>query len=108
MLTDNPVLVNNIRNEPTIMCAQRSAKKVEITEDLLVQANINSFGDDIGKITNRITAMFDVMAQFDKDSEEYKVLDYRIKCGQLFQQDAIDGSRHTVMCVKINTVNLHM
>lgn len=93
MLTDNPVLVNNIRNEPTIMCAQRSAKKVEITEDLLVQANINSFGDDIGKITNRITAMFDVMAQFDKDSEEYKVLDYRIKCGQLFQQDAIDKAK---------------
>ena len=48
-----------------------------------IRANINSFGDDIGKITNRITSMFDVMAQFPEDSEEYRVLDYRIKCGQL-------------------------
>lgn len=55
----------------------------------MIRANINSFGDDIGKITNRITSMFDVMAQFPEDSEEYRVLEYRIQSGQLFQQNAI-------------------
>lgn len=93
MTTDNRVLVDNIRNEPTIMCVQRNAKKVVVTEDLLIQSNIDSFGDDIGKTTNWITTMFDVQSQFPIDSEEYAALDYRIKCGQLYQQNAIDRAK---------------
>lgn len=93
MLTDNAVLVDNIRNEPTIFCAQRKAAKTEVNEDDLIRANIASFGDDIGRTTNWITSMFDVQAQFDPSSEEYKMLDYRIKCGQLYQQDCIDKAK---------------
>ena len=93
MLTDNRILVDNIRCEPTIFCAQRSGTKIDASEDDLVRANIASFGDDIGKTTNWITSMFDVQAQFDADSEEYKTLDYRIKCGQLYQQNAIDKAK---------------
>ena len=37
--------------------------------------------------------MFDVRARFEKDCPEYKELDYRIKCGQLFQQNAIDKAK---------------
>lgn len=87
LTTDNKVLIENFRPLPTIMCAQRKAEKVDITEEKLIKANIDSFGDDIGKTTNWITTMFDVQAQFDRESEEYKVLDYRIKCGQLYQQN---------------------
>lgn len=87
LLTDNKVLVENYRPLPAIMCAQRNATKVEITEELLIQSNIDSFGDDIGKTTNWITTMFDVQSQYESESEEYKVLDYRIKCGQLYQQN---------------------
>ncbi|MBQ5390093.1 MAG: hypothetical protein IIU58_04220, partial [Clostridia bacterium] len=54
---------------------------------------IDSFGDDIGKTTNWITSMFEVQAQFSKDSPEYRELDYRIMCGQLFQQNAIDKAK---------------
>lgn len=89
MLTDNRVLVDNLVEMPAIMCVQRKAKKCVPTERDLIQSNIDSFGDDIGKITNRITSMFDVIAQFEEGSKEYEVLDYRIKCGQLFQQNAI-------------------
>lgn len=87
MLTDNKVLVENLKVLPAVMCAQRKAKKCIPTEEDIIKSNVASFGDDIGKITNRATSMFDVIAQFPKDSEEYKVLDYRIKCGQLFQQN---------------------
>lgn len=87
MLTDNKVLVENLVELPAIMCVQRKAKKCVPTEEDLIQSNIDSFGDDIGKITNRITSMFDVIAQFEKGTKEYEVLDYRIKCGQLFQQN---------------------
>ena len=75
------------------MCVQRKAPKIVITEESLIQANINSFGDAIGTTTNHITSMIEVMSQFSKDSEEYKILDYRVKCGQLYQQNAIDKTK---------------
>lgn len=96
MLTDNPVLLANTRDTPTLYCAQKTAAKSIITEDLLVQANIASFGNDVGKVTNWITSMYDVQAQFNPESNEYKVLDYRIKCGQLYQQNTIDKTKGIV------------
>lgn len=86
MLTDNKVLVDNLKVLPALMCVQRKAKKKIVTEADAIQANIDSFGDDIGKTTNWITSMFDVQAQFQKGSKEYEELDYRIKCGQLFSR----------------------
>lgn len=96
MLTDNRVLVDNLRPLPALMCVQRKAKEKIVQEEDFVRANIDSFGDDIGKTTNRITSMFEVQAKYPKDSEEYKILDYRIKCGQLFQQNAIDKAKGIV------------
>lgn len=93
MLTDNRVLVDRLHELPALMCVQRKASKKVVGEEDFIQANIDSFGDDIGKTTNWITSMFDVQAQFPKDSREYKELDYRIKCGQLFQQNAIDKAK---------------
>ena len=89
MLTDNEVLVDRLKELSSLVCVQRKAKKIVVTEEDAIRANINSFGDDIGKTTNWITSMFDVQAQFEKDSPEYQELEYRIQCGQLFQQNAI-------------------
>lgn len=58
-----------------------------------MKSNISSFGNAVGEVTNRITSMFEVQARFPKDSREYRVLDYRIKCGQLYQQNAIDKTK---------------
>ena len=77
-------------NAPTIECIQRKADKIIPTEQDLINANKLAFGDEIGTTTNRITTMLERQAAFKKDSEEYRVLDYRIKCGQLFQQNSID------------------
>jgi hypothetical protein len=93
LTTDNKVLINNIRNLPTIMCVQRRAEKKIVTESDLIQANISSFGDDIGTTTNRITAMFEAQSRFEVGSMQYAILDYRIACGQLFQQNAIDKTK---------------
>ncbi|MCL1951641.1 MAG: hypothetical protein FWF60_02315, partial [Oscillospiraceae bacterium] len=92
-ITDNPVLLRRSRPTRTILCAQRVAEKIRPAEDDLVRSNINGFGDDIGKITNRITAMFDVRSQFEPGSAEYEELSYRIMCGQHFQQCAIDKTK---------------
>lgn len=93
LTTDNPILLNGLRELPAILCIQKRADKKVITQDDLVQANMDSFGDDIGKYTNGITSQFDVQAQFPYDSKEYGELEYRIMCGQLFQQNAIDKTK---------------
>ena len=92
-LTDNRVLVSKHVKLPALMCAQRRAEKVVVTEEDLVKANYASFGDEIGKITNRITTMFEVQSHLDVGSIEYKTLEYRIKCGQKYQQDSIDRTK---------------
>lgn len=88
--TSFPLLVNNTVELPAVICVQRKAPKCIPTEDDIMQSNINSFGNAVGEVTNKITSMFEVQARYDKDSREYRILDYRIKCGQLFQQNSID------------------
>lgn len=91
--TDNPILVAHTKNATTIECVQRKAEKIIPTEKDIVAANKLAFGDEIGTTTNRITAMIERQAMFDKESEEYRELDYRIKCGQHYQQCSIDKAK---------------
>lgn len=93
MSTDNEILINKHRKELPIVCLQKSATKIVPTEDDLYNANINGFGDDIGSTTNYITSMIDLLASFEKGSNEYNELSYRIICGQQFQQNAIDKTK---------------
>lgn len=88
-----PLLIKTTKELPAILCVQRKCPKCIPSEQDMMQANINSFGNAIGEITNRITSMYEVQANFSPDSEEYKTLDYRIKCGQLYQQNAIDQAK---------------
>lgn len=96
MCTDNPVILHRTRNEKTIMCVQRKAEKKVPSEDDIVTANKLAFNDDIGIVTNHITSMFDVQSGFPVDSEEYRTLSYRIKCGQLYQQNTIDRAKGVI------------
>lgn len=93
MLTDNSVLVNKLNPLPALMCAQRRAVKTVPQETDFIHSNIESFGNDIGQTTNRITSMFELRANFAPESEEYKILTYRIQCGQLYQQNVIDKAK---------------
>lgn len=87
MLTDNSVLVRKLRELPAIMCVQRKAQKKLVTEEDLIRSNIESFGNDIGRTTNWVTSMFEVQSHYKPGSEEYNILEYRILCGQLYQQN---------------------
>lgn len=87
MLTDNPILVNKMHELPALMCAQRKAEKKISTEEDFIESNMASFGNDIGRTTNWITSMFEVQSHYDETSREYKELAYRIRCGQLYQQN---------------------
>ena len=93
MLTDNRILVERHKETPTLMCAQRRASKCIPNEDDFIRSNISSFGNDIGQTTNWITSMFEVQSHFSPGSKEYEALAYRIMCGQLYQQNAIDKAK---------------
>ena len=93
LTTNNEIIINNVKELDSIVCVQKTATKKIPTEKDLIQANKDTFGDDIGFVTNKITTMFDVRSRFDKDTDEYKELDYRICCGQHFQQNAIDKAK---------------
>jgi hypothetical protein len=91
--TNNPVILRGIKELDSIVCIQKTTSKKLVDETDLILANKNSFGDEIGSTTNRITAKFDVLANFKEGSPEYKELQYRIQCGQNYQQNAIDKTK---------------
>ena len=91
--TDNPVLLRTTRTLLTVICEQNSAKKHKITESLLAKSNKNGFNNNVGIITNRCTAMFDVLAKFEKGTKEYNEMLYRITCMQGYQQEIIDSCK---------------
>lgn len=90
LTTDNKILLDKWRNEPAILCVQKKGQKSVITPENLAKSNKNGFGDAIGAVTNRITAMYDIMSNFSSNSEQYNILGYRIRCGQQLQQNCID------------------
>ncbi len=90
MSTNNDVLLRCHRVLPAIICVQRKVDKIVPTEKDIIKTNRDGMGNKVGTITNRVTAMMEVQSHFEPDSKEYKTLDYRIACGQLFQQDQID------------------
>jgi hypothetical protein len=87
--TDNEPLMRRQKNLPALRCIQHNAKKEIITEENLIQSNLNGFGSQIGQITNRCTSMTSLMANYSEDDEEYKVLKYRTQCMQAVQQAEI-------------------
>jgi hypothetical protein len=91
--TDNEVLMRRQANLPALRCIQHKAKKEIISEENLIQSNINGFGSQIGQITNRCTSMTSLMANYSENDEEYKVLKYRTQCMQAVQQAEIDKAK---------------
>ena len=88
--TNNKVLLDTFKYKMTLMCVQSNTIKKIPTEDDFVASEINGFGDSIGSITNRATNMISLREKFDKNSEEYQLLSYRIDTMMNYQQNAID------------------
>jgi hypothetical protein len=91
--TDNEILLKNTMDLPAIICMQNSAQKKKIKEVDLIESNKKGFGDAVGRDTNRITTMFERLANCKENSKEFNELMYRIMCGQHFQQLDIDKAK---------------
>ena len=91
--TDSSPLLKNQKNLPALNCIQYNASKKVVTEEDVIKANKNGFGSKIGSITNRITAITSLMANYEPGSVEYEILRYRTQCGQALQQEEIDKAK---------------
>lgn len=94
--TNNEVLLNAFEYKDTLMCVQSNMPKKVPTEDDFIASDINGFGDSIGSVTNRGTNMISLREKFDKNSEEYNRLQYRIRTMMNYQQNAIDRIKGVV------------
>ena len=88
--TNNSVLKRRYKFLPAIECVQRNTSKIVVTEKEVLKTNKNGMGNQVGTITNYVTSMMEVQSHFEKESKEYKELEYRIECGQLYQQNELD------------------
>ena len=88
--TNDSVLKRRYKLLPAIECVQRNTSKVVVTEKEVLKTNKNGMGNQVGTITNYVTSMMEVQSHFEKGSKEYKELEYRIECGQLYQQNELD------------------
>lgn len=91
--TDNAPLMRRQTNLPALNCIQHNAQKKVALEEDVVLANKQGFGSKIGQITNRITCITSLMANYKPGSIEYETLRYRTQCGQALQQEEIDKAK---------------
>lgn len=91
--TNNAPLMRRQTNLPALNCIQTKAPKKIVTDADVIASNKAGFGSKIGSITNKITAMTSLMANYEIGSEEYNVLKYRTQCGQALQQREIDKAK---------------
>ena len=94
--TNNKVLLSTFEYKDTLMCIQSKMPKKVPTDEDFIESDINGFGDSIGSVTNRGTNMISLREKFDKDSEEYNRLQYRIRTMMNYQQNAIDRIKGVV------------
>ena len=88
--TNNPILLQRYRQLPAVLCVQRNVEKIVPSELDIIKSNLGGMGNQVGTITNRITAMMEVQSHFEIGSAGYNELEKRILTGQLYQQNEID------------------
>lgn len=88
--TNNEILLKRHNKLPAIQCIQRVSEKIIPTENDIKLSNLNGMGNKVGSITNKVTNMIEVRSRFKKDSKEYDIMNYRMACGQLYQQNELD------------------
>lgn len=91
--TNNASLIRRQTNLPALNCIQTKAPKKVVKEEDIIASNKAGFGSKIGSITNKITQMTSLMANYDPNSKEYETLRYRTQCGQALQQREIDKAK---------------
>lgn len=82
------------KNEIVSYTDSAKPKKVIITDELLFKADTFSFGTKIGTITNKGSALFALIDNFEEGSEEYNTCLTRLKTLPCIQNKEIDKTKN--------------
>jgi hypothetical protein len=91
--SDESVIKGVYKNELPIAYQPPKSNKEKLTERKLYNADLHSFGSEIGQITNKSTSGFALLAQLDESSEEYETTLNRIKMCTKLQSAQIDKAK---------------
>lgn len=95
--TNNSILLKNYKKKLTILCSQSTPDKELITEEGLAKSNKEGFDNNVGVVTNRATAMYDILSTLKQGSDEYNIMKNRILSCQKLQQDVIDSAKGIIV-----------
>lgn len=92
--TSSPVFLRCVHKDMLpITYEKNKAPEVEITDDELFQADLRSFKNDIGTITNYSTDMYAMLEQFHTGSKSHNEILERLKITRMLQGNAIDKAK---------------
>ena len=93
MTTNNPILYNSAIDEPPITMTKPVAQPQEYNMDNIIKADITSFSNLIGKITNTMTTFISLLGNSASNDVYKKSLRRKIKLGRYFQGMEIDSCK---------------
>ena len=88
--TDNQTMINAVVPSPPVTYAKRKAPNQKLTQHNLVINDLRGFGSQIGQITNVASSIIGKQANFDKNSDEWKELEKRVRLMRKIQGAEID------------------
>ncbi|TCJ00420.1 RNA dependent RNA polymerase, partial [Cytobacillus praedii] len=92
--TSNENIINGVfKDELPITYAPPKSKAINFKERDLYNADLHSFGSEIGQITNKSTSGYALLAQLEENSTEYKTTLNRIKMCTKLQSAQIDKAK---------------
>jgi hypothetical protein len=93
MTTNNQYFIQGKLNGRPATYERKTAEKKIIDYKTLWQSDLMVFGSKIGLITNYGTSFFAMLSNYDKDSEEYKILQKRLLFCNAAQNMQIDKGK---------------
>lgn len=92
--TNNPVFLKCVYKDLLpITYEKKSSSPIKITDEALFNADLLSFSNEIGVITNYSTDMYAMLAQYHKGSKTYNEILDRLKITRMLQGNAIDKAK---------------
>jgi hypothetical protein len=92
--TSDEIITKGVyKEELPIAYTPPKSNKEKLTEIKLYNADVHSFGSEIGQITNKSTSGYALLSQLDEDSEEYNTTMNRIKMCTKLQSAQIDKAK---------------
>lgn len=91
--SDNSIILNRTITSPPVTYTKRKAPNQKLTQHNLVANDLRGFGSQIGQITNVASSIIGKQSSFDKDSDEWKELEKRVRLMRKIQGAEIDAAK---------------